>query len=126
MTAPTPHSSNPLSVAHESMKFGKESGDQNFKLIALAVMAATAIATVLNAAHIVWKDMRDERRRGRANDHAVLPGEMTPHTKTATAAEEWPNRDQRSWVHKAGLSERAPASEDSRPEYRDRQGHGRR
>jgi len=105
---------------------GKESGDRNFKLIALAVMAATGIATLLHAAHVVWRDLREERTQGRRNDRRPPFPDKAPPVEYASGEAEPQDHDQRSWVRRARLTEPTPASEHLRPEYRDQHGHGRR
>ena len=103
---------------------GKESGDRNFKLIALAVMAATGIATLLHAAHVVWRDLRDERRQGRRYDRPLPSHEMTGNAGDDTDEAEPQQHDGQSWVRKARLTDR-PDGEKRWAENRGGHGAGR-
>jgi hypothetical protein len=121
MTAMHPHNPNPLTVAQESMKMGKESGDRYFKFIALAMMAATGLATLLHGVHVVWRDMREDRRNAR-DDRRHPPRVDAPHAEHGTEEPDPRSHDERSWVHKARLTER-PDGERRRAEQR--ADHGR-
>ena len=41
---------------------GEGLGDRTFKLLALVMMASAGVATLLNAAHIIWRDTFGSRR----------------------------------------------------------------
>lgn len=121
MTAMHPHNANPLAVAQESMKMGKESGDRNFRFIALAMMVATGLATLLHAGHVVWRDMREDRRNSREDRHRLAD---PPHKEDAAEEPDLRGHDGRSWVDKARLTERVPAGQQEQAAYRG--GHGYR
>jgi hypothetical protein len=125
MNTPIPHTANPLTVAQESMKMGKESGDRNFKLIALAVMAATGIATLLHAAHVVWRDLREERRQGRRYDRPQFRPDISGNAGDERAESQPLRHDEQSWVRKARLTER-PEGEQRWAEQRGGHSHARR
>jgi hypothetical protein len=111
---------NPVAVAQESLKMGKETGDRHFKFIALIMMAATGLATLLHAGHVVWRDMREDRKASRGNGRSEPNGEK--RYANAVVEEQPLGGKERSWVEKAQLRER-PRS-DSRPVIQ-RAGYGR-
>ena len=84
-------------------------------------MAATGLATLLHGVHVVWRDMRDDRRNAR-EDRRHLVTAYPPHKVEAADEPDVPGDDERSWVRKARLTER-PDGERRRAEPR--AGHGR-
>jgi hypothetical protein len=59
-----------LTIAKESIAMSKETGDKNFRLMAIAMMVVTGLATVLHVGHMLWRDMncyrdRDHDRNGK-------------------------------------------------------------
>jgi hypothetical protein len=103
MTGMQPHDT-PLAVAKESMAMGKESGDRTFKIMAIAMMAVTGLATLFHAVHTLWRDVRDERRNSRENGRSPPPPTLPSHASAASADEPGP---QRRWSQDSNLASRA-------------------
>ena len=84
---------------------GKDSGDRTFKLLALVIMASAGVATLLNAAHIIWRDTFGSRRDREHWRRDAWPPLDSPEHK-APAREEMPSRHEapateRRWSGKA-------------------------
>jgi hypothetical protein len=102
---------NPLSIAKESMQMSKESGDRTFKIVALVMMAATGLTALLQAGHMLWRDLRNERRHARGNGRCYPPEDLLEHVASDRA--EIPSRQEdsapeRRWSGKAELARRTP------------------
>src|SRR5271157_3759521 len=124
-----PPQNNPVSIARESMTMGKESGDRTFKLLALVMMASAGVATLLNAAHIIWRDTFGSRRcREQGRRDAWPPPDSPEHE--SPAREETRSRPEepypeRRWSGKAGLARRAPEAGQQWADYSGQQEHNR-
>src|SRR5947209_12402497 len=100
-----PPQHNTLTVAQESIKMGKETGDRTFKIMGMIMLAATGIGTLLHAAHMLWRDWRDERRHGRETNRSQPPPEVPGYPAVAEGDEPGP---QRRWAHRPELASRTP------------------
>jgi phytoene/squalene synthetase len=126
MNATPPNS--PLTIAKESMQMSKESGDRTFRIVALVMMAATGVATLLQAGHILWRDLRDERGHRRGNGRTYSPEDLPEHVasnraKVSSRHEE--SAPERTWSGKPGLARRTPEAGQQRTAYTDTAAQGR-
>jgi hypothetical protein len=116
---------NPLTIARESMQMSKDSGDRTFRLVALAMMVGTGLGALLQAGHMLWRDLREERRYRRANERSHSSEELTEHTVSikaeALSRDEEPAPERR-WSGKPGLARRAPEAAEQRTAYSHHQG----
>ena len=119
---------NPLTIAKESMQMSKDSGDRTFRLVALVMMAATGLGVLAQAAHMLWRDMRDERRYRRANAR-WCPPEDVPDREAPNRAE-LPSRQEepapeRRWTGRTESARRTPEGEEQWTAYSGHKGHMR-
>jgi hypothetical protein len=126
MNALPPH--NPLMIANQSMQMGKESGDKNFRLVALVMMAATGLGVLLQAGHALWRDLREERRCRRGNARSNPAEDLPEHVASIRA--DMPSRQEetapeRRWSGKQGLARRTPEAGQQRTAYSDTAAQGR-
>lgn len=116
-----PHNS-PMAIAKESIAMSKETGDKTFQIMAMVMMAAGGLATLLHAGHVIYRDMM----AGRGRDHRRDDG---PPERAASPPPQEPIEHARpehgpSWVHKARVGER---TDSPKPwtEHAARPGHAR-
>ena len=95
-----------MAIAKESIAMSKQTGDKTFQIMAMVMMAAGGLATLLHAGHVIYRDMTAGRRRDQGRDDG-------PPVRSASPSREEPpehaaGTDHRvSWVHKARVAERA-------------------
>lgn len=116
-----PHNG-PMALAKESIAMSKETGDKTFQIMAMVMMAAGGLATLLHAGHVIYRDMM--AGRGRDHQRAGGPAER-PQSLPAHEPTEYDEAEHRpSWVHKARVAER-PDSPKAWTEHAARHGHAR-
>lgn len=104
MNGMPPHNG-PMAIAKESIAMSKETGDRTFKVMALVLMAASGLATLLHAGHAIFRDLTAGRgRRGPVHEEGPPERPARPHV-------DMPEHDagpghRASWVHKARVAER--------------------
>ena len=100
----------------------EKTGDKAFMRMALGLMALTGLATLIHAVHEIYRDLKPKRE----NDK---PERAYPPPRLVASDEEQHRRDDgpedRSWVHKVRLSERAAEGEKLWSEHRQHQGQAR-
>lgn len=80
----------------------EKTGDKAFMQMALGLMALTGLATLIHAAHEIYRDLKPKRETDR-------PARAYPTLRLAEPNEEQHRRDdgpQTSWVSKARVSDR--------------------
>ena len=99
-----PHNG-PMAIAKESIAMSKETGDRTFKVMAMVMMAAGGLATLLHAGHVLFRDMTAGRGRLHRRDDrpAGRPARLFPEEPIGQVEIE-PGA---SWVQKARVAERA-------------------
>ncbi len=82
-----PHNG-PMAIAKESIAMSKETGDKTFQVMAMVMMAAGGLATLLHAGHVIFRDMTAGRGRNARRDDgpperpaSPPPPEPTGHTE---------------------------------------------
>ena len=123
----SPPPNNPLSIARESMHMGKESGDRTFKLVALVMMASAGMATLLHAAHMVWRDLRDDVGHKRGSDHPLRAAAAPRHDADSfeQITSDRADGSERKWTQRAEQTGRPPRSEHAHAEHHRQQSHVR-
>ncbi len=117
-----PHNG-PMAIAKESIAMSKETGDKTFQIMAMVMMAAGGLATLLHAGHVIYRDMTAKRGRNYERDDG--PAERTPRLPREEPPEHAAGNDHEgSWVHKARVGERA-GSPKAWTEHAARPGHSR-
>jgi hypothetical protein len=119
---------NPLTIARESMQMSKDSGDRTFRLVALAMMVGTGLGALLQAGHMLWRDLREERRFRRANERSHSPEDLTEHAvsiKAEALSRQEETVPERRWSGKPGLARRAPDGAEQRTAHSDTAPQGR-
>jgi hypothetical protein len=96
-----PHNA-PMALAKESIAMSKQTGDKTFQIMAMVMMAAGGLATLLHAGHVIYRDMTAGRRRD--DGPTVRPARPSREEPPEHAAA---TDHQGSWVHKARVAERA-------------------
>jgi hypothetical protein len=126
---PTP--SNPIDVAHESLRMDRETGDKTFRLMAIGMMVITAVATGVHALHSLWRDVRG-RREGHEYGHGDRRSYSGPEEPTYRSYERGgaPSRDDepepaRRWSGREERRGRTAEVEERRTDYRREHGQGR-
>ena len=97
---------------------GKETGDRNFKLIAMAMMGVTGLATLFHAVHTLMRDLRDDRR----HEPSAGRSPQQPHLPTPTTGSDEPVPPRR-WTQRPELADRQPCADHTHATHRP--GHGR-
>ena len=131
MRSPTPPS-NPIDVARESLRMDKETGgDRTFRMVAIGMMAVTALATAAHAFHGLWRDMRG-RREGREYGHGDRRSYSGPDEPEYRAYERGgaltrhDDADQeRNWSRREERRGRSPEDDEGWAEHSHREGRGR-
>jgi hypothetical protein len=119
---------NPLTIARESLQMSKDSGDRTFRLVALAMMVGTGLGALLQAGHMLWRDLREERRYRRANERSHSQENLPEHVVSITAEASSRQEEaipERRWSGKPGLARRAPEAAEQRTAYSDTAAQGR-
>ena len=121
MTAPLPHNDT-MAIAKESIAMSKQTGDKTFQIMAMVMMAAGGLATLLHAGHVIYRDMMAGRVRNpqRAGEPAERPIGQPPQEPIEHARSEHGP----SWVHKARVGERTDSPK-AWTEHAARHGHAR-
>jgi hypothetical protein len=120
-----PHASSTLDVAKETLAISEKSGDRSIKILGLAMLAMTGLATMLHAGHAIYRDLfagKGKKDQGRGDP----PPSKAPPENTGSAADHTPHQGtdaERSWVRKARLTERTSAGEHARPAHHGRHSH---
>ena len=100
-------------IAKESLAMSKESGDKTFKIVAMVMMAASGLATLLHAGHVIFRDMKGKREQAPASRPAV-PKRPEPEDEPHGESDD----PDRSWVAKARVGGRADGQEKRWAEHR--------
>lgn len=117
---------NPLLIAEKSMQMGKESGDRNFRWVALVMMAATGLGVLLQAGHTIWRDLREERRYRRRNAQSFPAGDQPEQlTSNRSELQDEAALEESRWTGKPGLVRRSPEALQQRTAYGDTAVQGR-
>jgi hypothetical protein len=127
-----PPSPSTVDVARETLDMSKHtSGDRTFRLMAIAMMVVTAVATGVHALHSVYRDIRG-RREARDYDQARRRPYSLPDEPAYRSAErEWApaRRDEpeqeRNWARREERRGRGPQVDERWTEYRPEPGTSR-
>jgi hypothetical protein len=114
--------SDTFNVAQDTLVLSEKSGDRTLKLFGLALLAVSGLATVLHAGHAIYRDIFGAKAKGQRGRGEGSSPARPEQGATATGEAEPNDHDQRSWVHKARLTDR-PEGEKRWAEHRG--GHGR-
>src|ERR1700735_1495257 len=123
-----PASSTTVDVARETLEMSKQTaGDRTFRLMAIAMMVVTAVATGVPALHSVYRDIRG-RQEAREYDQARRRPYPSPEEPAYGYTErEWtpsrrdePERE-RSWSRREERRGRGPQADERWTEYRPEQ-----
>jgi hypothetical protein len=108
-------------IAKESLAMSKETGERTFRIVAMVMMAASGLATLLHAGRVIIRDMNSGKPR---------PSGVHPPPSPLPAAddrdEEIPAGPERSWVEKARVGDRTNAEGRRWAEHCGRQAAARR
>ena len=105
MSGLPPHN-DPMAIAKESIAMSKQTGDKTFHIMAMVMMAAGGLATLLHAGHVIYRDMTASRRNNQERDAARTDRAASPSREEPP--EHAAGTDHRgSWVYKARVAERA-------------------
>lgn len=98
---------NPLAAAaKESIAMSKETGDKNFRLLAMVMMGVSGVAAIMHAGHVIWRDLKPARDKDHATPERVQQTYPEMHRHESHLGGE----PQVSWVHKARVAERHAGS----------------
>jgi hypothetical protein len=114
---PSQHST--LTVAQESLKMGKEMGDRTLKIVGLTMMIGTAVATMLHAAHAIYRDLF-RKPKERDHDYEQRPS----HSPPARPEHDEDSRPERKWTNRSELADRTPHGDHAQAAHRHRHDHG--
>jgi hypothetical protein len=129
---PMPPSPSTVDVARETLDMSKHtSGDRAFRLMAIAMMVVTAVATGAHALHSVYRDIRG-RREAREYDQSrrrpySLQEEPAYRSAERESAPSWRSETEqdRNWSRREELRGRGPQADERWTEYRPQQSNGR-
>jgi hypothetical protein len=115
-----------LTIAKESIAMSKETGDKNFRLMAMAMMAVTGIATVLHVGHLLWRDMtaKCDKEHDKNEERARKPRQH-PECDEEQDVDRHDSGSEKSWVRKARVTARTAEGEKVWSEHHSHQNHSR-
>ena len=123
MNGMPPHNG-PMAIAKESIAMSKETGDRTFKVMALVLMAASGLATLLHAGHAIFRDLTAGRGR-HVHEHEAGPTERQTGPREEAPEHGGGPEHRTSWVHKARASERPAGTHRAWTEAAARHGRSR-
>jgi hypothetical protein len=127
MRSPLP-TSNTIDIARESMRMDKDGGGKAFRMMAIAMMVVTAVATGIHALHSVWRDMRGRRDYG--HDDRRSPSAMEEpqydHSDRGGGKSRAKESDpEQRWARREESRGRYPQGQEGWADYQREQSHGR-
>lgn len=109
------------SIAKESLAMSKETGERTFKIVAMVMMAASGLATLLHAGRVIIRDMNSGESRPSGGHSPPRPLPIADARDEDVLAD-----PERSWVEKARVGDRANAEGRRWAERHGRQAPARR
>ena len=112
-----------MAIAKESIAMSKQTGDKTFQIMAIVMMAAGGLATLLHAGHVIFRDMTAGRGRKYQRDDGPPERPASPPPDQSTWHDEAEHGP--SWVHKVRIGERPDGTSKAWTEHAARHGHVR-